>query len=93
MSYSLTVHKWIIIIKVFFKQENNSQILEQLKDDLGLKNKPVHIECFDNSNIQGANPVAACVVFKNGKASKVGQNQQPNYWIELPLTLQFSVTS
>ena len=35
-----------------------------------LKNKPEHIECFDNSNLQGTNPVAACVVFKNGKPSK-----------------------
>lgn len=40
--------------------------LEQLQKDLRLKILPVHIECFDNSNIQGTNPVAACVVFKNG---------------------------
>lgn len=44
--------------------------LKKVKKDLNLKNIPVHIECFDNSNIQGTNPVAACVVFKNGKPSK-----------------------
>ena len=38
--------------------------------DLYLKAKPTHIECFDNSNIQGGNPVAACVVFKNGSPAK-----------------------
>ncbi len=45
-------------------------ILAQAKEDLKLNELPVHIECFDNSNIQGTNPVAACVVFKNGKPSK-----------------------
>lgn len=44
--------------------------VEMLKKDLHLQNAPVHIECFDNSNIQGTNPVASCVVFKNGKPSK-----------------------
>ena len=59
------------------KQKNNNlgrydnlKKLDQLKKDLNLKNLPKHIECFDNSNIQGALPVAACVVFKNGRASK-----------------------
>jgi excinuclease ABC subunit C len=42
----------------------------QMKKDLRLSEEPRHIECFDNSNIQGTNPVAACVVFKNGKPSK-----------------------
>ena len=41
-----------------------------MKKDLRLPNAPYHIECFDNSNIQGSNPVAACVVFKDGKPSK-----------------------
>jgi excinuclease ABC subunit C len=41
--------------------------LEKLKDDLRLKSIPKHIECFDNSNISGSQPVASCVVFKNGK--------------------------
>lgn len=40
-----------------------------IKKDLNLNELPVHIECFDNSNIQGTNPVAACVVFKNAKPS------------------------
>jgi excinuclease ABC subunit C len=42
-------------------------MLEKLKDDLHLKSLPMHIECFDNSNISGSQPVASCVVFKNGK--------------------------
>jgi excinuclease ABC subunit C len=44
--------------------------MAQMKTDLRLSEEPRHIECFDNSNIQGTNPVAACVVFKNGKPSK-----------------------
>ena len=46
------------------------KLLEQVKKDLNLKNIPIHIECFDNSNLQGTNPVASCVVFKYGKPSK-----------------------
>lgn len=44
--------------------------LEKLKNDLHMSEMPVHIECFDNSNIMGSNPVAACVVFRNAKPSK-----------------------
>lgn len=44
-----------------------SEKLIRLQSDLRLKEVPYHIECFDNSNIQGTSPVAACVVFKNGK--------------------------
>ena len=44
--------------------------LEKVRNDLHLPAPPVHIECFDNSNIMGSNPVAACVVFRNGKPSK-----------------------
>jgi excinuclease ABC subunit C len=47
-----------------------TRILTTLQNDLQLKDLPVHIECFDNSNIQGTNPVAACVVFKKAKPSK-----------------------
>ncbi len=46
-----------------------NRILNKLQSDLRLTELPVHIECFDNSNIQGTNPVAACVVFKNAKPS------------------------
>ncbi len=46
------------------------RILSQMKKDLRLKDLPAHIECFDNSNLQGTNPVSACVVFKDAKASK-----------------------
>lgn len=52
------------------KVSHDDKILLQLKEELGLKDLPVHIECFDNSNIQGAYPVAACVVFRNAKPSK-----------------------
>ena len=45
-------------------------VLEDLKKSLGMKDLPVHIECFDNSNIQGTNPVASCVVFRDGVPSK-----------------------
>ena len=41
--------------------------LERMKKDLHMPEIPSHIECFDNSNIMGTNPVAACVVFRNGK--------------------------
>ena len=51
------------------KKEKTSSLF-RLKEDLKLKLIPSHIECFDNSNLQGTNPVAACVVFKNGKPSK-----------------------
>jgi excinuclease ABC subunit C len=44
--------------------------MAQMQKDLRLSVEPRHIECFDNSNIQGTNPVAACVVFKDGKPSK-----------------------
>jgi len=51
-------------------EDRSRQNLEKLKSDLHLPSLPVHIECFDNSNIQGSNPVAACVVFRNGKPLK-----------------------
>ena len=55
----------------FLDPERNTQrILETMKKDLRLPELPVHIECFDNSNIQGTNPVSACGVFKNAKPSK-----------------------
>jgi excinuclease ABC subunit C len=46
------------------------RILKSVQTDFRLKELPVHIECFDNSNMQGSEPVAACVVFRNGKAQK-----------------------
>ncbi len=51
-------------------EASQNRILSTLKDDLKLKEMPRHIECFDNSNIQGTNPASACVVFKNAKPSK-----------------------
>lgn len=52
------------------KQTSAERILTTLKNDLQMDRLPVHLECFDNSNIQGSNPVASCVVFKNAKPSK-----------------------
>jgi excinuclease ABC subunit C len=52
------------------RNENNLKIVEQLQQDLHLTQLPLHIECFDNSNFQGAYPVAAMVCFKNGEPSK-----------------------
>ena len=47
-----------------------NMVLESLQKQIGMKELPVHIECFDNSNIQGTNPVSACVVFRDGVPSK-----------------------
>ena len=47
-----------------------NMVLESLRKQIGMKDLPVHIECFDNSNIQGTNPVSACVVFRDGVPSK-----------------------
>jgi len=49
---------------------NATRILETMQKDLQLKSPPVHIECFDNSNLQGTNPVASCVVFRNTRPFK-----------------------
>ena len=51
-------------------EKHVDRLMKQMKEDLYLSVEPRHIECFDNSNIQGSNPVAACVVFKNGKPAK-----------------------
>jgi len=51
-------------------QARTGKNLEKLKNDLHMPDLPVHIECFDNSNIMGTNPVAACVVFRNARPSK-----------------------
>jgi excinuclease ABC subunit C len=51
-------------------QVRTGKNLEKLKNDLHMPELPVHIECFDNSNIMGTNPVAACVVFRNARPSK-----------------------
>ena len=49
---------------------HTNRLMSQMKADLRLSEEPRHIECFDNSNLQGSNPVAACVVFRNGKPYK-----------------------
>ena len=57
-------------LKIVDPDRHVNRIMAQMKKDLRLTAEPRYIECFDNSNIQGTNPVAACVVFKNGKSSK-----------------------
>ncbi len=57
-------------MKIVDPDRHAKRIMAQMKGDLRLSEEPRHIECFDNSNIQGSNPVAACVVFRNGKPSK-----------------------
>jgi excinuclease ABC subunit C len=57
-------------IKITDPDRHTTRVMEQMKRDLRLSEAPRHIECFDNSNIQGTNPVAACVVFRDGKPSK-----------------------
>lgn len=57
-------------IKIIDPDRHTKRIMAQMQKDLRLSHEPRHIECFDNSNIQGTNPVAACVVFKNGKPLK-----------------------
>ena len=51
-------------------EQKKVRILKEIQDQLHMEKMPVHIECFDNSNIQGSDAVAACVVFKMGKPSK-----------------------
>ena len=51
-------------------EQRNTRLLKEIQEALHLKELPVQIECFDNSNIQGSDPVAACVVFKMGEPSK-----------------------
>lgn len=67
--YSLEREKVYGNLKEKWENKKDS-VLVKMKEDLRLKDLPAHIECFDNSNIQGTNPVAACVVFKNAKPAK-----------------------
>jgi excinuclease ABC subunit C len=57
-------------IEITDPSRHTDRILETLQKDLRLTDLPRHIECFDNSNIQGTHPVSACIVFKNGKPDK-----------------------
>ena len=57
-------------IKVTDPEKHSKRIMSKLKNDLRMSIDPMHIECFDNSNIQGSNPTASCVVFKNLKPKK-----------------------
>ena len=57
-------------VKITDPDRHLERIMTQMKSDLRLMEAPTHIECFDNSNIQGTHPVAACVVFRNARPSK-----------------------
>jgi excinuclease ABC subunit C len=51
-------------------ERHTDRLMSAMQRELHLKHEPRHIECFDNSNLQGTNPVASCVVFRNGKPSR-----------------------
>ena len=51
-------------------ERHTDRLMEAMRRELHLEKQPRHIECFDNSNLQGTNPVASCVVFRDGKPSK-----------------------
>ena len=57
-------------MQIVYPDRHTNRLMTQMKADLRLSEEPRHIECFDNSNLQGSNPVAACVVFRNGKPFK-----------------------
>ena len=57
-------------MKIVDPERHVKRLMNQMKTDLRLHEEPTHIECFDNSNIQGTNPTAACVVFRNAKPFK-----------------------
>ena len=57
-------------LQIVDPERHSNRIMAQMQKDLRLSEEPRHIECFDNSNIQGTNPVSACVVFKDAKPSK-----------------------
>jgi len=57
-------------IQIVDPDRHVNRLMKQMQQDLRMSEEPRHIECFDNSNIQGTNPVSACVVFKDGKPSK-----------------------
>ncbi len=65
--FRLEKMKHVVVSKT---EQNANRILETMKKDLQLKVHPVHIECFDNSNLQGTNPVSSCVVFRDARPFK-----------------------
>ena len=57
-------------LEIHNPERHTERLMEAMHKELRLKREPRHIECFDNSNLQGTNPVASCVVFRNGKPSR-----------------------
>ncbi len=56
--------------EIYNPERHTDRLMAAMKQELRMEREPRHIECFDNSNLQGTNPVAACVVFRNGKPSR-----------------------
>ncbi len=67
-------------------EQRTVRILTTMQKGSAFKELPMHIECFDNSNIQGTNPVAACVVFKKAKPSKKDYRHYHIKTVEDPMT-------
>jgi len=67
LEYSIEIEKRI---EKQGSKDKITRVLEVMQKDLSMNQKPIHIECFDNSNLQGSNAVSSCVVFKNTKPSK-----------------------
>lgn len=65
--FRIEKQKHLVVSKA---ERNTTRILDTMQRDLQLKVHPVHIECFDNSNLQGTNPVSSCVVFRDAKPAK-----------------------
>ena len=65
--YRAEIHK---NMEIKNPERHTDRLMEAMRKELHLERQPRHIECFDNSNLQGTNPVASCVVFRNGKPSK-----------------------
>ena len=65
--YRAEIHK---NMEIKNPERHTERLMEAMRKELHLERQPRHIECFDNSNLQGTNPVASCVVFRNGKPSK-----------------------
>ena len=57
-------------LEIYNPARHTDRLMEAMRRELRLANEPRHIECFDNSNLQGTNPVASCVVFRDGKPSR-----------------------
>ena len=65
-------------------ERHTERLMNAMQRELHLKHQPRHIECFDNSNLQGTNAVAACVVFRDGKPSR---KEYRHFNIKVPMSM------